>query len=184
MLRHASRRIIAGSIALGLIDVRAATLADLDAIRHIYNDGVEERIATLDTSSKTVGEIAEWWDEHDERFIVLVAIDEGGKTLGWASLNRFSHRCAHDAIADLSVYVARSHRGRGVGTALLSALDIIAEARGFHKIVLHALNRNEPGKRLYESSGFAVVGIFKDHGIIDGQYVDVIAMEKILGASV
>jgi phosphinothricin acetyltransferase len=103
--------------------------------------------------------------------------------LGWASLNRFSHRCAHDAIADLSVYVARSDRGRGVGTALLGALDIIAKARGFHKIVLHALNRNEPGKRLYQSSGFSVVGIFKDHGIIDGQYADVIAMEKILGAS-
>ena len=51
---------------------------------------------------------------------------------------------------------------------------------GFHKIVLHALDANEWGKRLYRKSGFAKVGVFREHGVLDGRRVDVIAMEKII----
>jgi L-amino acid N-acyltransferase YncA len=51
---------------------------------------------------------------------------------------------------------------------------------GFHKIVLHALNSNENGKGLYRKAGFVEVGVFREHGLLDGQYVDVIAMERLL----
>ena len=104
----------------------------------------------------------------------------GDAVVGWASLNRFSHRCAHDAIADLSVYVARSQRGRGFGKSLLEALEVVARTGNFHKVVLHALDENEAGRRLYRSAGFAEVGVFRDHGLLDGRYVDVVAMEKLL----
>ena len=117
--------------------------------------------------------------EHDERYVVLVAT-ESENIVGWASLNRFSQRCAHADIADLSVYVARRRRGRGVGYALLARLAGEAIQGGFHKIVLHALNTNESGKRLYRKSGFVEVGVFKEHGVVGGQYVDVIAMERLL----
>jgi phosphinothricin acetyltransferase len=71
-------------------------------------------------------------------------------------------------------------RGCGVGSALLRALEQEARTGGFRKIVLHALNRNEHGKRLYRKMGFREVGVFREHGIIDGQYVDVVTMEKLL----
>jgi len=161
--------------------IRTASDADLEAIRTIYNEGIEDRIATLETEPRTVDDIVDWWKQHDTRYAVLVAT-ENGEVVGWASLNRFSHRCAHAAIADLSVYVARVHRGRGIGLSLLTALEPLARAAGFHKIVLHALNANEPGKRLYRTCGFAEVGIFKEHGLLDDRYVDVVAMEKIIDA--
>jgi len=158
--------------------VRPATAADLDAILRIYNEGIEDRVATLETELKTRGDITEWWSQHDDRYAVLVATD-GGELVGWASLNRFSHRCAHEEIADLSVYVARSYRGRGAGFALLE--ELARRARGaFHKIVLHALDGNVAGKRLYGKAGFTVVGVFREHGKLDGRYVDVVAMEKLL----
>lgn len=163
----------------GSILIRPATDSDLECIRRIYNEGIEDRTATLDTEQKTANDIAEWWSEHDDRFAVLVAAEQN-EIIGWASLNRFSHRCAHSAIADLSVYVARSHRGRGVGSSLLMELQQRAQQAAFHKIVLHALNSNEPGKRLYRKSGFTQVGVFREHGMLDGQYVDVVAMEKLL----
>lgn len=162
-----------------LLSVRAASPADADSIRRIYNEGIEDRIATLDTDLKTAQELSQWWSEHDDRYTILVAL-EGADVIGWASLNRFSHRCAHSGIADLSVYIARAHRGRGVGSALLRELELRAAAAGFHKIVLHALNKNEHGKRLYRKSGFTDVGVFREHGLLEGQYVDVIAMEKLL----
>lgn len=161
------------------LTIRPANDTDLDAIRAIYNEGIADRVATLETDPRTVEDIADWWNQHDARYTVLVGI-ENGAVMGWASLNRFSHRCAHAAIADLSVYVARTQRGRGLGFSLLTALETLARTAGFHKIVLHALNTNEHGKQLYLKCGFAEVGVFREHGLLDGQYVDVIAMEKVL----
>jgi phosphinothricin acetyltransferase len=159
--------------------VRHAAPEDIEDVRRIYNEGIEDRCATLDENPKSRDDIAQWWSERTGRYCVLVAVEEG-RIVGWASLNPFSHRCAHAAIADLSVYVARASRGRGVGAALLAQLDAAARLHGFRKIVLHALDANEPGKRLYRKSGFAEVGVFKRHGLLDGAYVDVVAMEKLL----
>lgn len=161
------------------VTVRHAEAHDLPAIRAIYNEGIEEREATLETDRKSVEEIAEWWSQHDGRHRVLVAADLA-RVVGWASLNRFSHRCAHAGIADVSVYVAREHRGTGVGLALLRRLTDEARANGFHKIVLHALDVNERGKRLYRRAGFSEVGIFREHGRLGDRFVDVIAMELLL----
>lgn len=149
-------------------------------MRAIYNEGIEDRIATLDASPKSPSDIADWWEQHED-FPVVVA-SEAGRIVGWASLNRFSGRCAHSDIADLSVYVARSCRGRGIGAQLLRALEERAVTAGFYKIVLHALDSNEWGKRLYRKAGFTEVGIFREHGVLDGRRVDVIAMEKIIQA--
>lgn len=160
------------------ITTRPASAADLEAIRTIYNQGIEDRIATLDTDAKSPEDIAAWWSQHDDRYAVLVATKQNA-VVGWASLNRFSHRCAHSSIADLSVYVARSERGKSIGKLLLS--DLERRARGsFHKIVLHALNDNVAGKRLYAGLGFREVGVFREHGRLDGTFVDVVAMEKLL----
>ena len=159
--------------------VRAARLSDLDAILRIYNEGIADRVATLDVDPKTSSDIEEWWAQHDDRYAIVVA-ESGDDVVGWASLNRFSHRCAHASIADLSIYVARSQRGRGVGFALLEALGAAARAGTFHKIVLHALDANEAGKRLYKKCGFSEVGVFREHGLLDGRYVDVVAMETLI----
>jgi phosphinothricin acetyltransferase len=56
----------------------------------------------------------------------------------------------------------------------------VAAESGFNKIVLHALNLNEHGKRLYRKAGFEEVGVFKEHGRLDGRFVDVVAMELLL----
>jgi L-amino acid N-acyltransferase YncA len=162
-----------------VLAIRRANRTDLDAIRVIYNEGIEDRVATLDLDPKSPDDIAEWWTQHDERFMVLVAADPSA-VVGWASLNRFSHRCAHSDIADLSVYVARHHRGKGIGYALLQRLADEASVSGFHKIALHALNDNEHGKRLYHKAGFREVGIFEEHGLLDEKFVDVVVMERLL----
>jgi L-amino acid N-acyltransferase YncA len=166
-------------VASALITVRSASEADLEALRAICNQAIEDRVATLDLEPKTRHDMQTWWLQHADRYSILVAT-EADEVIGWTSLNRFSHRCAHAEIADLSVYVARSHRGRGVGYGLLRRLTQVAMENGFHKIVLHALNQNELGKRLYRKAGFIEVGVFKEHGRLDGRFVDVVAMELLL----
>lgn len=160
-----------------LVEIRDATAGDLEAIRAIYNQGIEDRVATLDTDPKSSDEMREWWEEHDQRYAVLVAT-EASSVIAWASLNRFSHRCAHAAIADLSIYVERSRQGLGLGSLLMKPLEERARAAGFRKIVLHTFN--EAAMRLYRKCGYREVGVFEQHGRIDDRYVDVTAMELVL----
>jgi phosphinothricin acetyltransferase len=164
----------------GTVLIRDATLEDAGAIARIYNQGIEDRVATLETELRSPEERAEWLRSHGPRHPVLVAVDDAGAVLGWGSLNSFNPRRAYDHVVDFSLYVAREHRGRGIGDALLGALETRARFLGYHKLVLAAFPTNLPGKRLYERHDFALVGIYHEQGMLDGRWVDVMVMEKIL----
>jgi L-amino acid N-acyltransferase YncA len=163
------------------LHVRDATPDDAPAIATIYNQGIEDRTATLETELRSPEERLEWLASHDSRHPVLLAVSGDGTPLGWGSLNRFNPRAAYDHVVDLSVFVAREARRRGVGRALLGALEARARAIGYHKMVLAAFPTNTPGMRLYERHGFVVVGTYHEQGMLDGRWVDVVLMEKLLG---
>ena len=161
------------------ISIRPAGSHDLAAILHIYNQGIEDRIATLEMDVKDMNYMHNWFQQHQQRYAVIVAESEG-QIVGWASLNPYSQRCAYDGVADLSVYIAREHRGKGVGSILLEQLEQLARNNNFHKIVLFTFPFNQVGQGLYHKLGYREVGTFKEQGILDGKYVDVMAMEKLL----
>lgn len=162
-----------------IISVRLAQEADLPAITRIYNEGIVDRIATLETEKRTVEERRAWLVSRDERHPVLVATRDG-IVLGWASLNVFNPRPAYRHVADFSVYVGREARGQGVGSALLEAVIERARELGYHKLVLAGFPFNEAGLALYRRFGFREVGIYKEQGVLDGQWVDTIIMERLL----
>src|SRR5262245_46616870 len=163
---------------MSAITVRRAGEEDVPAITVIYNQGIEDRVATLETELRTEGERREWLAARGERYPVFVAEREG-RVVGWASLNRFNPRPAYDHVADLSIYVERSARGRGVGRALLPPVIDAARTIGYHKMVLAAFPTNARGMQLYEAMGFQRVGIYREQGLLDGRWVDVIVMERI-----
>ncbi len=161
------------------LSIRKVSEEDLEIILSIYNQGIADRIATLESEEKDYTYIRKWFDEHQGRYAVLVAVLEGG-IIGWASLNRYSNRSAYDGVADLSIYIDRSYRGKGVGKALLEKLEEVARSEQFYKILLFTFPFNGLGQGLYKKSGYREVGIFQNQGILDGKFVDVMAMEKIL----
>ena len=165
------------------VDVRPATAADAAAIARVYNQGIADRQATLETEPRTAAERAAWLAGRDPRHPVLVAARGGaGEIVGWASLNPFSPRPAYRFVGDISVYVERAARGTGVGTALLAALTAEARRLGYHKLVLAAFPFNAAGMRLYRRVGFREVGIYHEQGQLDGRWVDTVVMELLLGA--
>src|SRR6266566_2417597 len=114
--------------------VREAIADDAAAIARIYNEGIEDRLATLETTLRTADERRAWLAARSERHPVLVAVSsESGEVVGWASLNQFNPRPAYDHVADFSVYVDRAARGVGVGGVLLRALEDRARRIGYHK---------------------------------------------------
>jgi L-amino acid N-acyltransferase YncA len=161
------------------IAIRLAEAADARAICEIHNEGILDRIATLDTVLRTPDGTRQWLAERGTRHPVVVA-DLEHTVVGWGSLNRFNPREAYDGVADFSVYVGRSWRGQGIGRQLLARLIELARATNHHKMVLAALGHNRPGIALYTQAGFERVGIYRQQGQLDGKWVDVIIMEKIL----
>jgi len=162
------------------LSIRRAGAADAEAIAAIYNEGIDDRVATLETERRTPNERRAWLDARGERHPVLVA-ERGGQVVAWASVNPFNPRTAYDHVADLSIYVARSARGTGVGRVLLARVLDEARRLGFHKMVLAAFPSNTAGMRLYTRMGFTTVGTYREQGCLDGRWVDVIVMEQILG---
>jgi phosphinothricin acetyltransferase len=192
--------------------IRHATPADAAAICRIYNQGIEDRVATLETELRTPAERIEWLTSRGPRHPVLVsqpvlrarvvspaqpatvsnsppsaqaglvfpAATDPARLSGWASLNRFNPRAAYDHVADISVYVERAWRGHGVGRALLAALVERARVLGYHKLVLAAFPDNVAGMALYARLGFTRVGVYREQGRLDGRWVDVVVMERLL----
>ena len=159
--------------------VRAATAADAEAICRIYNQGIEDRVATLETELRTPQERAAWLAAKGPRHPVIVAEDDG-HIIGWGSLNPFNPREAYRHVVDFSIYVERAYRGRGVGKIVLARLIELAREHGYHKMVLSAFPSNSGGMALYERMGFRTVGVYKEQGMLDGRWVDTIVMEKLL----
>lgn len=160
--------------------IRYANLEDIPYITEIYNQGIEDRIATLETSLRTIGEMNRWLTERGDRYKVLVIEDETGAVQGWASINLFNSRCCYSGVGDLSIYIHRAMRGKGYGKKLLKALKEEALKQDFRKLVLSTFDYNEVGKGLYRSSGFREVGTYMNQGILDGKFVNITIMECLL----
>ena len=158
--------------------VRPARAEDADAICAIYNEGIADR-ATLETDARTPEERRAWLAARDARHpVVVVEID--GVVVGWASLNVFNARDAYRHVADISVYVARASRGKGAGTTLLDRLVALGREIGFHKLVLAGFPTNAASVALYRRLGFREVGVYREQGLLDGRWVDVVLMERLL----
>jgi L-amino acid N-acyltransferase YncA len=171
--------------------LRSAVAADAGAICRIYNQGIVDRVATLETELRTPDERRQWLASRSPRHPVIVAeliegssadnpFDDASAVVGWASLNVFNAREAYRFVADISVYVERGWRGKGVGRVLLEKLTELGRAHGYHKLVLSAFPGNAAGMALYVKSGFRTVGIYHEQGQLDGKWVDTIVMEKRL----
>jgi L-amino acid N-acyltransferase YncA len=160
-------------------DIRPARQADAAAIGRIYEQAIEERSATFRTDPWTVQEI-EAWIALDRRFPVLVAQGSEG-VLGWVRIVAYSEAEFYDGVAEYVLYVGRSARRRGVGRTLLEAICEEAEGLGYWKLVGKLFATNEPSIRVAHACGFRDVGIHLRHGQLDGEWKDVLVVERLLG---
>jgi phosphinothricin acetyltransferase len=156
--------------------VRPAALTDCDAIAQIYNDGIDDRIATFETRHRTAEDIAAWFDG---RHPVVVATSDD-EVVAFAAASTYRPRECYAGIAEYSVYVAREARGRGAGRATLNGLIEAARDAGFWKLVSRIFPENTASLRLAERVGFRRVGVYERHAQLDGEWKDVVIVERLI----
>jgi L-amino acid N-acyltransferase YncA len=159
------------------LEIRPAREGDAAVVAAIYNEGIEDRLATFETQPRERAEI-EAWLEDGLPFIVGVA---GGEVVGFARVSPYSDRCVYTGVGEHGVYVARSARGGGVGRRLLDALCAEAERAGLYKLTSRVFADNSASRAAHVAAGFEEVGVQRRHGRLDGQWKDCVLVERLLG---
>jgi L-amino acid N-acyltransferase YncA len=150
---------------------------DAAAIAEIYNAAIEERSATFETQRRSPAEVAKRIESSALPFVVAL---DTNVVIGWGALAPSSDRAVYAGVAEASVYVAPAARGRMVGTRLVEALAEAGRRQGVHKLLGKIFTSNAASARLVERCGFRTVGVHRRHGKLDGQWRDVLLVERLL----
>jgi L-amino acid N-acyltransferase YncA len=159
---------------------RPATPDDADSIARIYNEGIADRVATFETRPRSGEDVRTWFDGVHP---IVVSEDEG-RVIAFASTSTYRPRDCYAGIAEFSVYVSREARGRGAGRAVMLALIAEAERAGFWKLVSRVFPHNTASLALLQSVGFREVGRYEKHAKLDGEWLDVLIVERLIPANV
>ena len=155
---------------------RLATRADAAAIARIYNEGIADRIATFETRPRTAEDVGKWFDGVHP----VVVVEDGGHVVAFASCTAYRPRECYAKIAEFSVYVARDRRRAGAGRVALEALVVAAKAAGLHKLVSRIFPENAASRAVCRAVGFREVGVYRDHGQLEGAWKDCVIVERLV----
>lgn len=163
----------------GLVAAKLALTAicenNYPQVAAIYAQGLATGVATFET------EVPDWpkWHAKHLPFARLAAVNEANRQmLGWAALAPVSARAVYRGVAEVSLYVAASARGQGVGTFLLPALIAASEANGIWSLQSSIFRENKASMALHLSFGFRVIGYKEKIGQRNGIWYDNILLER------
>ena len=150
---------------------------DWPAVGEIYREGIATGNATFET------ELPDWeqWESghrQDCRFVACAGEHRAGTLLGWAALSPVSARRVYAGVAEISVYVAASARGQGIGRALLETLVAESERCGIWTLQAGIFPENAASMALHKSCGFWEVGTRRRIGKLRHAWRDVLLLER------
>lgn len=153
--------------------VRNMQPSDWSDVSRIYLEGISTGFATFETQSPSY----EQWNKAHIKECRLVA-EQDGIIMGWAALSPVSSRCVYGGVGEVSVYIAHSSRGKGVGKLLMLQLITESEKAGFWTIQSGIFPENTASIKLHEKVGFRYIGKRERIGKINGAWKDNLLFEK------
>ena len=163
--------------------LRRAAVSDLPEIQGIYAHHVLHGTGTFEDVPPCLEEITQRWQASLARQARwLVATDATG-VLGYAYYAQFRDRAGYRFCAEDSIYVRDDVRGQGVGKALVAQLVEDATEGGFRQMVAVIGDADNGGSiGVHASLGFRHAGVLRAVGYKFGRWLDVITMQRALGA--
>jgi len=160
----------------GEFHVRPAERSDAAGIARIYNQGIEDRIATFETRQRAPSEILAWFGGAHP----IIVVEAANALAAFAATSAYRNRACYAGIAEVSLYVDREFRGQGVGRLAMQAIIQAAEKAGFWKLVSRVFVENQASRRLIASTGFREVGVYEKHAKLEGSWRDVVIVERLI----
>ncbi len=160
------------------LSIKKASFKDINDITEIYNEAILKTNATFDTKIKTVDEQIKWFKDHGSKNPIIVA-KEKKNTIGFASLSKYSNRCAYSDTAELSLYIRKEFQGKGYGKKLMNEIIKEGKKAGLHVVISRITKGNKKSVYLHKLVGFEKIGIMKEVGLKFGKRLDVILMQKL-----
>ena len=161
-----------------LIKIRTAKLDDLKDITEIYNDAIQNTVATFDTELKTLEEQKKWFNNHGSKNPIIV-VETNEEIIGWAALTQYSTKCAYSDTAEISLYIKEKHHGKGIGKKLIEEIVKEGEKAGLHTLIARITEGNQKSIHLHEMVGFEHVGVLKEVGFKFGKILDVYFIQNV-----
>jgi len=161
--------------------LRVATTADLPAIVAIYNATIPSRLVTADLEPVTVASREAWFAAHQRPQRPLWVLEREGAIAAWLSFSSFYGRPAYEGTAEVSVYVAESHRRQGLGAALVDEAVRRAPGFGLHTLLGFIFGHNAPSLALFEARRFARWGTLPRVAALDGIERDLVILGLRVG---
>lgn len=155
------------------MQIREMQPADWDSVARIYAVGIAKGYATFEKSIPTF----QAWDNAHLRACRMVVADND-KIIGWAALSPVSSRCVYGGVAEVSVYVAKEHFGKGVGKILMQHLISESEKIGIWTLQSGIFPENEASIALHKKVGFRYIGKRERIGQLDGVWKDNLLFER------
>ena len=162
------------------MQIRPASIEDLQQILDIYNFAIIHTTAVYDYAPHTLEMRKQWFiAKQKDGYPVLVA-EENGEIKGFCALGSFRAWAAYKFTAEDAVYVKEAEQGKGIGKLLMQALIGEAKQLGFHSIVAGIDADNRFSIRLHERFGFREVAYFKEVGWKFDRWLDLKFMQLVL----
>jgi L-amino acid N-acyltransferase YncA len=159
--------------------IRPAAPTDASVTAAIYNQGIIERSSTFETALRSAEDMLERI-KAAARFPLLVVTDSNEVVIGWAGLSAYRTRACYKGVAEFSIYIEAQARGRGAGKRLLNGLVQEASALGYWKLLSRVFPFNAASRALCRSCGFREVGTYEKHAQLDGSWLDVVIVERLI----
>jgi phosphinothricin acetyltransferase len=160
------------------IMLKNASIEDLPMIVDIYNSTVPSRMVTADTEPVSVSDRLGWFTDHNPNNRPLWLIQYGGEVCGWVSLQSFYGRPAYNATAEISIYLHRDYRGKGLGKKILRKVIEECPQLDIDTLLGFIFAHNEPSIRLFSSFGFEKWAHLPEVAILDGIKRDLVILGK------
>lgn len=160
--------------------IRQAGAADAGAIAAIWNPIIRDSTITFNPVEKTAPEVAALIESRAADGHPFLVIEEDGAILGFASYFQFRGGAGYARSMEHSVMLVPAAQGRGLGRALMAALEAHAQARGMRMLIGAITAENEESLRFHRALGFSEVGRIPDAGWKFGRLHDLVLMQKRL----
>lgn len=134
-------------------NIREMKESDWERVVAIYGEAVEEGKSTVDTQCPSF----EKWDKGHEKQCRYV-IEDDGEVAGWCAISPTSSKKAYYGLVEVSIYIDRNHRGKGLGEKLLKYLCSESEKKGYWTLYSCIFSENEASIKLHEKCGFRMIG--------------------------